>query len=325
MNLIIQKYNPDFYKIWNDFISKSKNGTFLFHRDFMEYHHDRFLDFSLLIFEEEKLLGVLPANVVNKELFSHQGLTYGGLVVSEKLRTTDYISIFQAVLKFLNDSDISHFHIKDLPSFYTKQFSDEIKYLQFILDADVYRKDICSVINLLENFSISKSVKRDFNISVNKNYSIDYYGSFELFWNQVLIPNLWETHQAKPVHSLEEIIYLKNLFPENIKQVNVFSAEGKIIGGTTLFITENVIHSQYISLNKNFSNDGVLDFLYLSLIEKFKNEKKYFDFGISNENQGRNINKGLLFWKEKFGARTAIQEFYKFETKSFSKLNHLYI
>lgn len=325
MNISIRKYNHDFYQLWNNFISESKNGTFLFHRDFMEYHKDRFTDFSLLVFDNDKLIAVLPANIIDKEVHSHQGLTYGGLVVSDKLRSTDFFEVFQLVLKYLNELGFSNLYIKDVPGFYTKQFSDEIKYLQFVLDAEVYRKDICSVIDFSEKFSISKSVKRDYNISVKKKYSIDFNGDFELFWNQVLIPNLWETHQAKPVHSLDEILYLKNLFPDNIKQVNVFSAEGEIIGGTTLFITDNVIHSQYISLSKTYSNDGVLDFLHLSLIEKFKNEKKYFDFGISNENQGRNINKGLLFWKEKFGARSAIQEFYKFNTQSFSKLDQLYI
>ena len=325
MSFEIRKYSIDFFEIWNDFISKSKNGTFLFHRNFMEYHGDRFIDFSLLVFKDEKLVAVLPANIVDNEIYSHQGLTYGGIIVSERLRSTDFVLIFQNVLQFLEGFNFTHLYIKDIPSFYTNQFSDEIKYLQFVLDAEIYRKDICSVINLSESFHISKSVKRDFNISVKKNHKIDYDGNFDLLCNEILEPNLMNTFQTNPVHSLKEILYLKNLFPENIRQINVFSEEGKILGGTTLFISKNVVHSQYISLNKDIANEGVLDFLHLSLIEYFKNEKKYFDFGISNENQGRNINKGLLFWKEKFGARPAIQEFYKFETKSFSKLDHLYL
>lgn len=325
MSFELQKYSPKFFNLWNDFISKSKNGTFLFHRDFMEYHGDRFIDFSLLVFKDEKLVAVLPANVDVENVYSHQGLTYGGLIVSERLRSTDFILIFQYVLQFLYDLNFNYLFIKDLPHFYANQFSDEIKYLQFVLDAEIYRKDICSVINLSQSFHISKSVKRDFNISVKKKNTIDYDGNFDLFWNEILEPNLMNTYQTKPVHSLKEILYLKKLFPENIKQINVFSEEGKILGGTTLFISKNVVHSQYISLNKDVANEGILDFLHLSLIEYFKKEKKYFDFGVSNENQGRNINKGLLFWKEKFGARPAIQEFYKFETKSFSKLDHLYL
>lgn len=325
MSFEIRKYTQDFFELWNAFISKSKNGTFLFHRNFMEYHSDRFIDFSLLVFKDEKLVAVLPANIQDDEIYSHQGLTYGGLIVCEKLRTTDFILIFQEILRFLDDLNYSHLHIKDIPNFYKTQFSDEIKYLQFYLDAEILRKDICSVIDLTEKFYISKSVKRDFNISVNKGHKIDFDGSFELFWDQILVPNLKHKFQTTPVHSLNEILFLKKLFPDNIRQINVFSEDGEILGGTTLFISKNVVHSQYISLNNKISNQGVLDFLHLSMLEYFKKEKKYFDFGISNENQGRNINQGLLFWKEKFGARSAIQEFYKFEVKRFPKLDQLYL
>ena len=79
----IKKYHKNDYKIWNEFIAHAKNATFLFHRDFVEYHQDRFEDFSLLVFEDEKLKAVLPANIKENLVYSHQGLTYGGLVYKE--------------------------------------------------------------------------------------------------------------------------------------------------------------------------------------------------------------------------------------------------
>ena len=72
--------------IWNDFVSKSKNGTFLFHRDFIEYHSDKFDDFSLLVFFKQELVALLPANQVNNTIFSHQGLTYGGLILKQDIK-----------------------------------------------------------------------------------------------------------------------------------------------------------------------------------------------------------------------------------------------
>lgn len=38
---------------------------------------------------------------------------------------------------------------------------------------------------------------------------------------------------------------------------------------------------------------------------------KYFDFGISNENNGRFLNRGLIAQKEGFGARTIVHDFYE--------------
>ncbi|MFT7252078.1 MAG: hypothetical protein ACI9FW_001834, partial [Flavobacterium sp.] len=36
--ITIKQYTPDYYPLWNEFVAKAKNATFLFHRDFMEYH-----------------------------------------------------------------------------------------------------------------------------------------------------------------------------------------------------------------------------------------------------------------------------------------------
>jgi len=67
----------------------------------MEYHNDRFEDYSLLIHKNNKLVAVLPANKKEGTVYSHQGLTYGGLVISSKIKLPDYIVLFQEVLQFL--------------------------------------------------------------------------------------------------------------------------------------------------------------------------------------------------------------------------------
>ena len=142
---------------------------------------------------------------------------------------------------------------------------------------------------------------------------------FEEFWNQILIPNLTQKHHAKPVHSLEEIIKLKALFTENIRQFNVYQS-GIIVAGTTIFETTNVAHCQYISGKEGKNELGGLDLLFYQLIsETFKN-KRFFDFGTSNENQGRKLNNGLSFWKESFGASTIVHDFYEVETSNGSLL-----
>ena len=82
----IRPYQESDYELWNTFVSAAKNATFLFHRDFMEYHKERFEDFSLLVFDKVKLVAVLPANRIENKVYSHQGLTYGGLVYTSKLK-----------------------------------------------------------------------------------------------------------------------------------------------------------------------------------------------------------------------------------------------
>ena len=58
----VKKYTPDQKPLWDTFVAQAKNATFLFYRDFMDYHSDRFEDHSLMVFKKEKLIALLPAN-----------------------------------------------------------------------------------------------------------------------------------------------------------------------------------------------------------------------------------------------------------------------
>ncbi len=317
-------YQSSYHSLWNEFVAKAKNATFLFDRDFMEYHNDRFDDFSLMVYKEEVLIAVLPANKNEVGVYSHQGLTYGGIVVKNGIRMPDFTAAFRAILVYLNSQGIQELMIKEIPSFYTEQFSDEMKYLAFIMKAEVIRKDVCSVIRLDRPFAVSKSVKRDINNAQRRGLEIEREGDMDVFWKNILEPNLMRKFGKKPVHSIEEIQLLKKRFPNNIFQFNVLEDQ-KVIAGTTLFVTNRVVHAQYISIDHEVETTGILDFLYSALIEEYSNDKLYFDFGISNEKEGRNINQGLLFWKEKFGAQIVVQEFIKFDCNNYHLLDTIFI
>ena len=320
----VKKYTEYDFKTWNDFIVHAKNATFLFHRDFMEYHKDRFEDYSLMIFEEEKLVAVLPANKSGKTLYSHQGLTYGGLVYNEKIKLASVIEIFKTILSFLNRNNIRKLQLKLIPSIYNQKPSEELNYALFLLESRLIRRDTLAVIDLSNSYSLSKIRKRGVKNGINNRLIIKEVNDFTDFWNEILIPNLAQKHQAKPVHSLEEITRLKALFPEKIRQFNVYENE-VIVAGTTIFESSMVAHSQYISGKEDKNELGGLDLLFYQLISEVFKNKRYFDFGISNENQGRNLNDGLSYWKESFGANIIVQDFYEVETSNYNVLDTVLI
>ncbi|MWB96524.1 GNAT family N-acetyltransferase [Flavobacterium sp. GA093] len=324
MKYTVKKYIKNDYKTWNDFIAQAKNATFLFHRDFMEYHENRFKDFSLLVFENQKLVAVLPANIVANSVHSHQGLTYGGLVYKEEIKLAAVIEIFQCVLFFLNQNKIGKLYFKTLPSIYHRKPAEEILYALFLAEAKLTRRDSLSVVDLSQEKNISQIRKRGFQKAVSNQLIIKEEDTFELFWNEILIPNLDKKHNAKPVHSVEEMNVLKSFFPKKIRQFNVYFKD-EIVAGTTVFETETVAHCQYISKNENQDNLGSLDFLFHHLIHEVFAEKCFFDFGISNENQGKKLNQGLSYWKESFGASTIVHDFYEVETANYSLLNNILI
>ncbi|MEZ4802151.1 MAG: GNAT family N-acetyltransferase [Gelidibacter sp.] len=317
----VEKYQPKFATIWNDFVATSKNATFLFQRDFMEYHQDRFEDFSLMVFKDDKLIALLPANEVNDELHSHQGLSYGGFILQNDIVFEDVLASFKVILEFLDEKSIQTLHIKLLPKIYHWLPSDEIDYLLFLVNAQISRRDLSETIEIAKKTKIASSNRvRGLKKGVKNGLIVKERESFDDFWKEILIPNLQLQHQTTPVHSLEDISFLKSKFPKQIRQFNVYK-DSHIVAGVTIFETDTVAHAQYISANHERQELGSLDFVFDHLINEVFKHKTYFDFGISNENQGRNVNLGLLSWKESFGAKPIIHDFYSIETSNYQLLN----
>jgi hypothetical protein len=295
--------------LWNDFVSNAKNATFLFHRNFMEYHEDRFSDYSLIVETKNKWVAVLPANAVENQVFSHQGLTYGGLVYDAKLDAEQVRLVVDSVFDFLRKQEKNNLIYKPILPFYTQNSSEEMAYFLFYNNAKLYRKDLNLAIDFTKKWSVSKSKMKHFRRISTLDLEIRQDQNFEVFWNAVLIPRLKEKHQTKPVHSLAEIQELAHQFPENIVQHNVYF-EDEIVAGITLFHFSNGIKSQYGATTILGEKMRALDFLFITLIEAFKDEVDFFDMGTVTEDNAAGYNPGLLKQKEELGCSVYTQDFY---------------
>ncbi len=318
----IQRYTNQDALNWNTFVANCKNATFLHNRNFMDYHVDRFKDFSLIVIENNKWAAVLPANIENFQIHSHQGLTYGGLLHDQKVKQQAVIEILKQILVYFNDAKITTIYYKCIPSIYHQVPYDAINYALFLANANLYRRDCLSVLDLTKKNKIIAGRIEGIKKGSNKNLEIRETNNFDDFWNIILIPHLKQKFDTKPVHSLEEISRLKKLFPDNIRQFNVYQ-DNKIVAGTTIFEDLQVAHAQYICADNSKSLNGSLDYLYHYLITDIFKNKRFFDFGISNENNGKKLNGGLIFWKESFGASTIVQDFYEIDTKNFVLLENI--
>lgn len=277
-----------------------------------------------MVFDKDALLAILPAHQVADKLHSHSGLTYGGLVYDEKLKLKNVIFALHAILKYLDAGGILSLQLKLIPSIYHKFPADEFAYALFNADARLIRRDSLSVLDLSRFYKISKTRRESIRRGQKNGLEIREELQFGLFWDKILIPNLDAKHDAKPVHSVAEMELLQSRFPNNIRHFNVYD-QGRIVAGTTVFSTDTVAHPQYISGNKDKNELGSLDYLYHFLITDVFKDKRFFDFGISNEQQGRKLNEGLIFWKESFGANTITQDFYEVETRNFHLLETVLI
>ena len=314
-NYSVRPYQESDYELWNTFVSASKNATFLFHRDFMEYHKERFEDFSLLVFDKVKLVAVLPANRVDNKVYSHQGLTYGGLVYASKLKIEKIEVILDLLFDFFKSKRIEHFYLHPIPSFYLGQGNAAIDFFLMKKGAQLYRKEMNMVAHLHQEIPISKSKLKHFRRTEVLGLRVVEETNFQPFWEKILEPRLVEKYAAKPVHSLAEIQLLHERFPKNIKQFSAY-LEDKIIAGITIFEFENGVKSQYGATSKKGEKYRALDFLFISLLDVFqKRGKHFFDMGIVNDSGEKGFHSGLLQQKEELGCTVWNQDFYKITLK----------
>jgi hypothetical protein len=319
-NYRVEKYTKENRLAWDTFISGAKNATFLFVRDFMEYHSDRFTDYSLLVYKDDMLYALLPANIVGDKLYSHKGLTYGSLVLSKSAKLLYTFEAFKALLAFLNANAISTLELRNIPTFYNTMPSDELSYFLFKANATLIKRDALMVIDTPNKIKFQKNRREGINKAKRNGLTIAVDDNFEGFWTEILIPNLQKKHGIAPVHSLEEIQLLAAKFPDHIKQVNVYK-DNVIVAGTTLFLTKTTIHPQYVSGNSDKNAYGSLDLAYDYIINHFDSSKRYFDFNISSEQNGEALNSGLIFWKESCGARTYVADNYLIDTACYKTLD----
>ena len=309
----IVKYEVEQKSNWNEFVKNSKNTHFFFQRDYIEYHSDRFEDFSLMIFETDKLIAILPANIKENILYSHQGLTFGGFLVDDKMKTETMLEIFELLKQFLKEQKIEKIVYKCIPYIYHIKPSEEDRYVLFRNDAKLIRRDVTSTIDLTEQVRYSKG--RKWTINKAKKESIETFESndYKTFW-ELLIEVLESNHEAKPVHTLDEMKKLASLFPKNIK-LFLAKKEERIVSGALIYENQKIVHTQYLANSEEGRELGSLDLLIDYLIKDIYKNKKYFDFGISNEDAGRYLNTGLIAQKEGFGARAVAHDFYELEIK----------
>ena len=279
----------------------------------MDYHYDRFIDFSVMVYRDKELYALLPANVVGDKVISHQGLTYGSFILQDKAKFFYAFEAFKAMLAFYETEGINLLEIKVIPTFYNKIPADELDYFLYKANAQLLKKDVLMIIDYAEQISFQKNRREGINKALRSDLELKEDTNFKDFWNTVLIPNLNIKHGIKPVHSLEEIELLASRFPNNIKQINIYK-EGKVVAGTTVFLTETTVHPQYVSGNADKNAYGSLDLAYDYIINKMCDDKRYFDFNISSEANGKKINEGLIFWKESCGARSHTVNTYLVET-----------
>ena len=308
----IRRYTAQQADEWNQFVAQSKNGTFLFDRRYMDYHQDRFHDLSLMCYSNGRLVAVLPANANGGVLYSHQGLTYGGLVMSTQLTMVETMALFGEMNAGLAQQGFAKVVYKAVPWIYHRMTAEEDLYALFhVCKARIVARDYATNIFMPNPLRWERVRRRGVSRAQRAGLTVERSDDFAPFW-QVLTDNLGTKYGVRPVHSVSEIELLHSRFPDNIVQYVAKDGDGRVVAGIVLYVTPRVVHAQYSSASPVGKKLGAIDFLYDHIMNTCCDGIPYFDFGRSTENpDGSGLNEQLVFQKEGYGGRGICYDIYE--------------
>ncbi|MGI9240128.1 MAG: hypothetical protein ACR2RV_04975, partial [Verrucomicrobiales bacterium] len=102
-------------KDWDGLVDVAPNGHLMARTGFFRYHADRFEDASLFFRRGRRPLGVLPANRVGDTLWSHQGVSLGGLILHPRTHFSHVEAAVSALLEHLREGGFKRLMYRPAP------------------------------------------------------------------------------------------------------------------------------------------------------------------------------------------------------------------
>ena len=308
----IRRYTAADRNSWDGYVRRARNATFLLERNYMEYHADRFDDYSLMFYRQGRLYALLPAHRSGSTLISHFGLTYGGLIMDIHVTISDTCQLFACLNGYLRSKGFTRVLYRPVPWVYHIHPSEEDLYAIFWqCHARLYRRNIGTAISMRQHLPWRKDHLRRLRKASANGVTVRANAEVAEFW-PVLVDNLRKRFDASPVHTLDEIQLLQSRFPDNIIQYSAYR-DAHIIGGITFYVTPQVLHGQYSATNDEGKEYGAMEAIYNQVMYHDYKDIEYLDFGSSTEEEGSIINAGLIAHKEGYGGRGVVYDTYEWE------------
>lgn len=307
----VEKYTNSHREAWNKLVKESKNGTFLYERDFIEYHAHRFTDHSLLFYYKENLVAVMPANAEPTLLATHRGLTWGGIISTDKMTTVLMMELVQALVQYMQTSGFKKLYYKAAPAIFHKYPSSEDLYALYRAGAQLVRREVSSVIDIAQPQLLAHRNVRNLKKNEKEVIRLEHTDNYADFM-KIVETLLQEKYKTKPTHTLQEIQYLKAKFPDHIHLLQAYAAD-ELLGGVIYYVMGQTIHTQYIAFTDSGKNKGAMSVVVKELLERYTSSQgyRYLSFGISTENEGKVLNDNLITSKENLGGRAIVHDFYE--------------
>lgn len=324
MNIHIEEYNSSYENKWDEFVmGESVNGTFLQTRNFLNYHgNNKFQDASLLLMNGSNIIGVIPAHSKDDDgvmsFCSHGGSTFGGIILSGSSYNVSYIEALMPELEeYLKTKGYKSALLKMTSDLFSKKSMGLLDYSLFRFGFDQYDELSfyidCNSIEDGDLSFMSSSRRRDYRYSLKNDFRIERIEQdrdIKVFY-EILRENL-NKFNTTPVHTESELIDFKNnRLNDIVRFYGVFEGEQMVAGSMLFDFDSKVLHTQYLACLPEYNKKFAMNFMDYNLIMIAKIENfKFFSFGTSTGNHGKDLNVGLALYKEGFGCEYSVNRTY---------------
>lgn len=307
----ILRYNPEMKADWDDLVAGARNGTILHLRNFMDYHSDRFSDHSLVAMRNGTMIAVLPANEDDDTLWSHQGLTYGSWIMPSKhIDPSVMLDVMQLTVDYLRAHAFKRMIYKPVPHIYHRYPAEDDLYALWRYGGRLLECGISATIDLTNRLHLDRGCRSASNAAVRSGVEVARSQDWEGYWS-VLSQVLAERHDTRPVHTIAEMRLLVQRFPDRIRLYTA-NVGNELVAGVVIFEVGQVAHAQYIAASEHGRELKALTRLFDWLIDHYAQRGfRYFDFGISTEQHGTVLNRGLVQQKCRLGGRGVLYPIYE--------------
>jgi hypothetical protein len=302
----VQRYEPSLQSDWTAVLKRSRNGLFLFDRAYMEYHADRFPDFSVIAYSDGEPMMLFPATKEesSSQLTSHSGLTFGGFILAGGIRADVAIEAIDHTLHQLRNWGVTRLTVKPVPLPFCTAPSQDAEYALWRRGFTAERRDLSSLVLTRRPLGTTKSKMRDAVHAQKLGVTIGEAAVAEFY--PLLSSVLRARHGADPVHSEDELRLLQERFPDRIHIMGAF-LNGALAAGAVVFRYDAAWHTQYLANGPEGRQSNALDLLILDLVEQARAAGvDAVSLGTSMQQDG--LNPGLLWQKESFGARAILHD-----------------
>ncbi len=310
MPVEIVRYREEMDCVWDKFVWKANNGTLFHTRKFLSYHpKERFEDHSLVFKKKNRIVAVFPSVIRKNEnqrvLISHPGASYGGLIYEEQLPIQLAFDFIRALLDYSASQQVKQIIITLPPIIYHRQPNHYLNFALYQNGFQYQKREISSVIPL--DFSVNAILEQfkpeartAYRKAIKSGIEVRETEDVQSFYT-ILKRNLALRHHVVPTHSLGELLKLKQIFPQRIRQFGAFKGDRMIAGVINFICNDRVVLVFYISHNADFQKYRPINSLFFEMIQwSIRQGYKFLDFGIFTVQEKPNW--GLAKFKENFGA-----------------------